>query len=111
LKRLTIGGGVNYRGDEVIYNDPTTHANVMGSPYYLLEGMLGYKFKMFKTDVKLQLNVNNLLNNQNKQILAGGLTPTVTPAGTAIPGAAPYLAEFTYYLPPRSYNISARFDF
>lgn len=111
LKRLTIGGGVNYRGDEVIYNDPTTHANVMGSPYYLMEGMLGYKFKMFKTDVKLQLNVNNLLNNQNKQILAGGLTPTVTPAGTAIPGAAPYLAEFTYYLPPRSYNISARFDF
>ncbi len=106
LKNFTIGGGVNYRGKEVLYNDPTTHANIMGRDYYLANGMLAYQFKLGKTAVKVQFNVNNLLNNQDKQVLAGGLTPTVT-----APNAPPHLALYTYYLRPISYSLSAGINF
>jgi len=111
FKNFTVGGGVNYRGNEVLYDDPTTHTNIMGGAYYMVNGMLAYQFKLGKTGIKLQFNVDNLLDNQKKQVLAGGLTPVVSPGGTAIPGTAPTLAEYTYYLLPTSYSLSARIAF
>jgi TonB dependent receptor len=108
FKNFTIGGGVNYRGAEVLYDDPTTHTNIMGGAYYVVNGMLAYQFKLGKTGVKLQFNVDNLLDNKKKQVLAGGLSPSTINGAQVGPQT---LAEYTYYLLPTSYSLSARIAF
>ncbi|MCX7103508.1 MAG: TonB-dependent receptor [Methylobacter sp.] len=57
LKGFKIGGGVNLQ-DGVVDN-----SNTIKSPGYALVGLMtGYNFKLSKSKVTLQLNVNNLLD-------------------------------------------------
>lgn len=108
LRHLTIGGGVNFRGDQVIGIVPATTANPVaqtfeGGGYCLLNGMLAYRFELKKVGVKLQFNVQNLLNNQDKQVLASNYN-------SFRPADDPF-DLYHYYFEPRSYSLSATFSF
>jgi outer membrane receptor protein involved in Fe transport len=108
LRRLTIGGGVNYRGDQVIGIVPPTLANPVsqvfkGGDYYLVNGMLAYRFEVKKVNVKLQLNVQNALNNQDRQVLASSYN-------SFRPADDPF-DLYRYFFEPRSYSLSATFSF
>jgi iron complex outermembrane receptor protein len=100
LKGLVVGGGVNYRGAEVLGQNPTTHQMFTGSSYYTANGLLGYQFKLKKVDVKVQLNVQNLFDYTNQQVLASSWNP-----------AAGNLTKFYYYILPRSYSVTTTVSF
>ena len=110
LKGLTIGGGLNYRGEAILGTVPATVANpesisTKGRSYYTSTGMLGYKFSLSDgVDVKLQLNVQNLFDNHEKQVLASNWNPGLN-------GGQGGFQLFEYYFEPRSYNLTATFDF
>ena len=101
LKNLTIGFGANYRGPEVLgydNTDPTHIIQVTGSSYVLATGMVSYSMKLSsKVDMKLQLNVSNLFNNQNLQIVASSFAGAMS------------ANERTYFFNPRSFTLTARF--
>jgi outer membrane receptor for ferric coprogen and ferric-rhodotorulic acid len=104
LKGLTIGGGVNYRGDAVLGIKPAdlpTERSTMfeGGAYYLYNAMIAYEFKL-KYSLRLQLNVDNLLDNDDRQVLASAWNPTA--------GA---LETQYYYFHPRSYKVRATLKF
>lgn len=108
LRRLTIGGGVQYRGDQVIGIVPATVANPVsqafkGGDYYLVNGMLAYRFELKNVNVRLQLNVQNALNNQDKQVLASSYNQFR-------PASDPF-DLYRYFFEPRSYSLSATFSF
>lgn len=117
LKNFTVGVGANYRGPEIqaVLVDPVTNeliSVVKGNDYYLLNGMISYERKIWHdVRMRLQLNVENLLNNQDRQTLASGVTPAVGPDGTAIPGGTPTLATYSYFFEPRRYSLTASFRF
>lgn len=106
LKGFTFGGGVNYRGEQILGVNPATIDNPVaqvfkGNDYFLTNAMFGYQFAMNDSvDVRLQLNVDNLLQNDDKQVLASRYN-VVTSS----------LEPFYYYLEPRSYTFSANFSF
>ena len=105
IRGLTIGGGVKYRGDAVLGVNPATLENpkaqiFKGNSYYLANAMLAYEFEMKGIPVRLQLNVDNLLENNDKQVLASNYNTTTG-----------QLEPFYYFLEPRSYSLSARFSF
>ncbi|BET68259.1 hypothetical protein ASA1KI_31770 [Opitutales bacterium ASA1] len=106
LKGLTIGGGVNYRGDAVLGVRPGTLQSpeievFKGGDYFLFNGMLGYDFTLRSgTRVNLRLNVDNLLDNRDKQVLASSWNPILND-----------LQTFHYYFNPRSWRLSANFSF
>jgi len=109
LKGLTVGGGVNYRGDAVLGTIPATFANPVskstrGRDYYTATGMLAYRFRLRDCDVKLQLNVQNLLDNQDKQMLASVWD-------TTLKGGQGDFRLYEYYFEPRNYSLSATFSF
>ncbi|MCH6255095.1 TonB-dependent receptor plug domain-containing protein [Puniceicoccaceae bacterium K14] len=105
FKGLTFGGGINYRGDQILGVDPATVDNpvsttIKGGDYYLVNALISYEFTVKETDIRLQLNVDNLLQNDDKQVLASNYdqaTNTLTP--------------FYYYLEPRRYTFSANLSF
>lgn len=106
LKGLTIGGGANYRGDAILGVKPATLQNPVnevfkGRDYITYTGMLGYEFDLTsRIGVRLQLNVDNLLDNEDKQVVASSWNPVLQGLQTyeAIPN-------------PRSYRLSATFSF
>lgn len=105
LGGLTIGGGINYRGDQILGVKPATlddpkNEIFKGGDYFLTNAMLAYEFKLEKMDIRLQLNVDNLLENDDKQVLASYYNTVVND-----------IEPFYYYLDPRSYSISATFKF
>ncbi len=106
LKGLTLGGGVNYRGDAILGVKPGTLASpevqtFKGGNYYLFNALVGYNFTLRnKTKVTLRLNVDNLFNNLDKQVLASSWNPVMND-----------LQTFHYYFNPRSYRLSATFSF
>jgi outer membrane receptor protein involved in Fe transport len=106
LKGLTLGAGVNYRGEAVLGVKPaetsTDHSEMfMGGDYYLFNAMAAYRFKIGrKFDVKIQVNVDNLFDNDDKQVLASAWNPN-----------AHALETQYYFFRPRSYKLSATFEF
>lgn len=106
LKGFTIGGGVNYAGDQILGIKPATLENptatvFKGNDYFLVNAMFGYQFMMNdKIGVRLQLNVDNVMNNDDKQVLASQYN-----------AVSDSLEPFHYYLEPRSYSLSANFSF
>lgn len=106
LAGLTLGGGANYRGDAVLGVRPATLQNpavevFKGGEYVTFTGMLGYEFKLRdRHRIRLQLNVDNLLNNQDKQVLASSWSPVLND-----------LQTYRYLLNPRSFRVSATFSF
>ncbi|HEY9155887.1 MAG TPA: hypothetical protein VIM69_12195, partial [Opitutaceae bacterium] len=63
-------------------------------------GLLAYDFKVKQTPIKLQFNVENLLNNSNQQVLASAWNPTR--------GA---LDKYYYFFEPRNYSLTATIKF
>jgi iron complex outermembrane recepter protein len=106
FKGLTLGGGINYRGDAILGVKPGTLAapevtTFKGGDYYLLNALVGYEFTLRnRTKVTLRLNVDNLFDNRDKQVLASSWNPVTTS-----------LETFHYFFNPRSYKLSATFSF
>ena len=106
LGGLTLGGGLNYRGDQILGIAPASLANPQarvfkGGDYFLANAMLAYSFQLGQSaDVRLQLNVENLLQNDDMQVLASQYNP-----------ATDSIIPFNHYLDPRSYSLSATFSF
>ncbi len=102
LRGLTVGGGANYRGEAILgidTTDPLNHRVVKGRSYYLVNAMLAYELKPWRgVKTKVQLNVDNLLDNDDLQVLASNFS-----GGTA--------NLLTYYFEPRRYSLSVTFDF
>lgn len=106
LKNLTVGGGINWHGPEIegirppSLTDPTYQV-YKGHTYYLVNAMLGYEMKL-KSDTRLslQLNVDNLLNFDDRQILTSYYNPGISG-----------ISAFYYHLLPRSYSLTAKFSF
>lgn len=105
LKGLTLGGGANYRGDAILGVRPGSLADPSvevyeGGEFITYHALVGYEFELGDVGVRLQLNVDNLLNNTDKQVLASSWNPTL--------GG---LQTYHYFLNPRSYRLSATFSF
>lgn len=102
FKNLTIGGGVNYRGDAVLgidQSDPLNHKTIMGNAYFLANAMLAYDFKVNnRVNARLQLNVDNLLNNKDLQVL-----------DSTVQNGQIYTV--TYFFEPRRYTLSLKLSF
>ena len=106
LKGLTLGAGANYRGDAILGVKPATLQNPVnevfkGRDYINYHALIGYEFTLPRDiRVRLQLNVDNLFNNEDKQVVASSWNPVMNGLQTfeAIPN-------------PRSYRLSATFSF
>jgi outer membrane receptor protein involved in Fe transport len=122
LKNVRFGGGVNYRGKEVIgYRggerlasgalDPNATATVpvYRDPYYLVTAVLGYSFKaMNRYPVRLDLTVNNLLDNDDLLYYNTTLRP---PGGDVTSQARVAVGSQYQYLTPRQFSLTATFSF
>jgi outer membrane receptor protein involved in Fe transport len=106
LKGLTVGGGLNYRGDSILGVKPADSPDdrsqmFKGGAYYLYNAMVAYEFKLrSKYSIRVQLNVDNLFDDRDKQVLASAWNPNA--------GA---LETQYYYFRPRSYKLSATLKF
>ncbi len=71
LNGLTVGGGVQYRGDAVVGYDATRgNAPLYGGAYTVVNAMTAYNLRLSgKHRVRLQLNVDNLLNQEKLQVV------------------------------------------
>jgi outer membrane receptor for ferric coprogen and ferric-rhodotorulic acid len=106
MENLTFGGGVNYRGPQIIgirlptEADPTSEI-FKGHVYYQVNAMLAYEFKLRgRNSVKLQLNVDNVLDNDDLQVLTSAHNP-----------ATNSISKFYYHNLPRTYSLSATLNF
>ncbi|MBK1878504.1 TonB-dependent siderophore receptor [Pelagicoccus mobilis] len=105
FKGLTVGAGVNYKGDAILGVDPGSVENpnprtFWGGSYAIYNAMASYEFKWGESDVRLQLNVNNALENDDEQVLGSRYYPDLDE-----------VKSFYYFLEPRSYTISANISF
>src|SRR5690606_12665222 len=82
LKGLTIGGGLNYRGDAILgidTSDPLRYREVKGRSYYLASAMAAYRFQLGeKVTARVQLNIDNLFDNDDLQVLASNFQGATT---------------------------------
>jgi len=71
LNGLTLGGGVQYRGDAVVGYDATrNNAPLYGGAYTAVNAMTAYNLRLSgKYRVRLQLNVDNLLGDDKLQVI------------------------------------------
>jgi outer membrane receptor protein involved in Fe transport len=128
LKNLGVGGGLNYRGREVIgyrgadtirnpavptqaVDDPNVDAYtpVYNKAYYLVTGTLSYRYKLpQRRDLQLQLRVANLLNEQS----IGYYDTVQRPPGGDLtnPGRIATGNQFIYRM-PRNYTFTATVSF
>lgn len=106
MKNLTVGGGVNYRGKQIIGIRLPTEADptydlFKGHIWYQLNGMVAYDLKLRnRYSVKLQLNVDNVLDNDDLQVLSSSYNPTTA-----------QIDKFYYHNLPRTYSVSATLSF
>ncbi len=114
LKGLTLGGGVNYRGKAVVgVKAPLTPTQAdqsvqvfMGNAYYLVNAMVGYDLKLLgKHVVRLQLNVDNLLDNDELQVLSSNYGISQPPLDTGT------INKWYYHFEPRRFSLSATYRF
>lgn len=124
LKNFRIGGGVNYRGKEVIgyrggdtilqngvaVDDPTVDATtpVYRPDYYTVTAVLGYKFKVRKFPVRLDLTVTNLLDEDVPLYYNTVQRPPNGDINNASRVATP--AQYAYIV-PRGFNLTATVSF
>lgn len=99
LKRVSLGGGFTVLGRRIIGNQVNNAFDYIKAPaYYTLSATAGYSFKVYGRDLRLQLNINNLLDYdepfyQNVRTYNG----------------RNYRDAF-YYLEPRKFILSATID-
>lgn len=100
LKQVSFGGGASVVGRRIIGNSVTNAFDYIKAPtYYTLTGSVGYSIKLMNRSIRLQLNVNNLLD-YNK--------PVYTGIGTL--SGRNYKGGF-YYIEPRKFLLSATVNF
>jgi outer membrane receptor for ferric coprogen and ferric-rhodotorulic acid len=106
LKGLTVGGGVNYHGPEIIGIRPATETNpsyelFKGHVYYLANAMASYEFTLRdRKTVRFQLNVDNLLDFDDLLVLGSNYNTTTQTIG-----------KWYYHVLPRRYSVSATYRF
>ncbi len=114
LRGLTVGGGVNYRGKAVVGVKAPLNATqadqsvqvFMGNAYYLVNGMLAYDLKLRANySLRLQLNVENLLDNDELQVLSSNYGISQPPFNTGT------INKWYYHFEPRRYSFSMTFRF
>lgn len=99
LNKLSLGGGVSVIGRRIIGNQATNAFDYIKAPaYYTLNATLGYTVKAYGRNVRLQLNVNNLLDYDQ---------PFYTSVRTL---AGRNYRDAFYYLEPRKFLLSATID-
>ena len=122
LKNVRFGGGVNYRGKEVIgfrggerlatgALDPNATAvnPVHRDPYYLVTAVVGYSFKaLSRYPVRLDLTVNNVFDNDDLLYYNTTLRP---PGGDITSQARVAVGNQFQYITPRQYSLTATFSF
>ena len=121
LKNLRFGGGVNFRGKEVIgyrggdllasgADDPAVSAidPVYRPSYYVVTGVLGYTLRLRNLPVRLDLTVSNLLN---EDVLIFYNTAQRPPGGNVSTLARVATPNQYSYLTPRSYSLTATLKF
>lgn len=119
LKNVRFGGGVNYRGREVIgfrgadtirnpananaaIDDPSVDAfNAVYRPsYYTATAMFGYSRRIFEYPVRFDLRIENLLNNDKPLYYNTVLRPPggdlSNPGRTATPNLFSYITPRNY---------------
>ena len=126
---LRVGGGINYRGREVIgYRgadtivdpaDPTrrtalpdprvsAYTPYYADPYHLVVGTLGYRFKVGRVGVTMDLRVDNLLDWSEPLYWGTTQRPPngdiMTPARVATPSLYSWVT-------PRSYLLTTTVSF
>ncbi len=103
LKGLSIGGGANYRGKQVVGNRTNLPFDYLyANPYTIVSAHTSYELKLGKKiRPRLQLNVSNLLNEQD----------VVYVAYTANAAAGGDVPNTFRYQTPRKYSLSATFNF
>lgn len=100
LNRLTLGSGISVVGRRIIGNQVTNAFDYIKAPaYYTVNGTLGYSIKVNGRNVRLQLNVNNLLDYDK---------PFYTGIRTL---AGRNYRDGFHYLEPRKFLLSATLDF
>ncbi len=103
LKNLRFGGGVQYYGPSQIGNEINLSYNyIYAGSYYLVNGQLGYSFKVWNHKVDVQVNVDNVLN-YDSPIFNGLFVHTIAGKTYNIPYGKkevwPRAARFTVTVP------------
>lgn len=99
LKRFSVGGGFTVVGRRIIGNQVTNAFDYIKAPaYYTVSATAGYSFKVYDRNVKLQLNINNLLDHDE---------PFYT--GVRTLNGRNYRDGF-YYIEPRKFLLTATID-
>lgn len=105
-KGLSLGGGINYRGDQILGTKAATVDNPVseqftGGAYTLFNALVAYEFEFNeKFDIKFQMNIDNVFDNDDPQVLASYYNPDVDD-----------IEEFFYYLEPRKFTFTTTIKF
>ena len=98
-KGLSLGGGASFLGRRIIGNQVTNAFDYIKAPaYYTMTANAGYNFKLRNRTLRVQLNVNNLLDYDD---------PYYT--GIRTLNGRNYRDAF-YYIEPRKFVISTTLD-
>jgi outer membrane receptor for ferric coprogen and ferric-rhodotorulic acid len=91
LKGLRLGGGVNVFGRQLIGNQLTSAFDyIYMKQYFVTTASLGYRVKIYRKPVDIQINVSNLLDFKD---------PVYSGTGTS--GGVVYLNAYSYVEPRR----------
>jgi outer membrane receptor for ferric coprogen and ferric-rhodotorulic acid len=102
LKGLSVGGGANYRGKQVIGNVANQPFNYLhANPYTIVSAHSSYDLRFGKTRTRLQVNVANLLDEED-------VVYTAFSANAAAGGDVPNTFR---YQTPRKVSLTATFNF
>lgn len=98
-KGLSLGGGASFVGRRIIGNQvPNAFDYIKAPAYYTVTGTAGYSFKVRNRNVRLQLNVNNLLDHDD---------PYYTGIRTL---AGRNYRDGFYYIEPRKFVFTTSLD-
>jgi outer membrane receptor for monomeric catechols len=102
LKGLSIGGGANHRGKQVVGNVANQPFNYRyAKPYTIVSAHTSYDLRLGKVRTRLQLNVANLLDEDD-------VVYTAYTSNAAAGGDVPNTFR---YQTPRKYSLTATFNF
>jgi iron complex outermembrane recepter protein len=106
LKGFSLGGGANLRGDRLVGNKlGAPYDYLYADAYYQVSAWAGYSTRILGEDVRIQLNVSNLLDEDNFSPIVGGF-------GNTTVGSTTTFAQRDYTIVnPRSFTltVTARF--
>ena len=102
LKSLSVGGGANSRGKQVVGNRANDPFNYLyANPYTLVSAHTSYDLRFGKVRTRLQVNVSNLLDEDEVVYIAYSANAA---AGGDVPNTFRYQA-------PRKFSFTATFNF